>query len=57
MKNQESLVDIAYHLLPLINIKGIETPKKKDLPYEERIKLYEKEQDGLMAAIQKKAGQ
>ena len=54
MKNQESLTDVVYRLLPLVNVKGFE--KKVPNKYkndEQRLNAKQKERESLLKGIEK----
>jgi len=51
MKNQESLTDIVHHLLPLINVKGIESKNPPKNPSEEELESLQKK---LRTKLEKK---
>lgn len=56
MNNQKSLTDIVHHLLPLVNVKGIEsTPKRYLTPQEKRERL-EIEKENIKKGIKKLSG-
>lgn len=52
MKNQESLTEIVHHLLPLVNVKGFDKPKTRDLPKDQQRERLEKQKKELVEGLE-----